>query len=138
VKIIHFFIIFFFCMGVFRKSFTCPFTITNDTANEVFVVDPNTGSAISLKRRETKTIDPTVTTWWRYIPYFGNELLDFYILDEKDDLLHLRYRLRETFCLPESTQITISDLEHLVDEPTDRLRVKRIKQPESAVYVHAH
>jgi len=126
-------ILFIFTLCVEAKA--CPFTIVNDGPTPIIVTDPYGQTAVYIKKGQSRVIDPTIHSLWKYV---YNEKLDFYIpLD--DNTFYKKYRLSEAYCVSTAdNELLFGDLGALLKKPTDRLSVTSYEKPKLNGHDHSH
>ena len=118
------FVVMIFALSFSAISFSCPFTMLNDSKSTVIAVDPFNHQAILLKKGQHAVIDPSVYSWQKY---FRHEKLDIYypIAPNSANFVR-RYQLTEKFCEDDAdkNQLKISDIAGFVKEPSKRFEAK--------------
>ncbi len=116
----------------------CPFTITNDTENHVFITAQN-GRAIYLKSGRAKVIDPTVMGGW-FWQWFMSEKMYVFLETEEKNRFYQAYELREKYCsdIPEENQFVISDIFGMTDNLLKRFDVTKLDKPPKEEHDHKH
>ena len=117
-----------------HNSFSCPFIITNNTDTETLIVDPFNNQALKLDPTNTGEIDPSIHGWHYY---FYSEKLDIYV-PRKDahHAFYRKYQLIEKYCTADKTSLTLKDIIHFADKPTDRFTVLVFNEPELKPHLH--
>jgi len=111
---------------------SCPMAIENDGDDKMIVFDFNNEQAVYIKPGSSKTIDPTLHGWTKYI---FNEKLNIYIKNE-DGIFILRYQLTEKFCTPEKTELSLTDIKGFVENPTKRFWTKKYEIQKQQPHKH--
>ncbi len=99
----------------------CPFIITNDGQEMVFIVDPHGKNAIFLEPGKTETINPERTGIWKYL---ANEQLDIYVPYNKSKQFYQRYQIGKHVCKEEGNKLNFSDIERFAQEPHNPFSIK--------------
>ncbi len=117
-----------------HNNFACTFIITNNTDVEVLIVDPFNNQALKLDPTNTGEIDPSIHGWQYYV---YSEKLDIYA--PKKDTSHAfyrKYQLTEKYCTDDKTSLTLEDIIHFAEKPTDRFTVVTFSEPELKNHQH--
>lgn len=115
------------------NALACPLTIHNDAKSSIFVLDAYNKNAVQIDSGQSQIIDPTVHDFTRYL---RSEKLDFYALKKPSTSSYYRkYQLVEKYCSDEGNQLSTSDVQKLVKNPTKRFSVKEFAP--RAVIPHA-
>jgi len=117
------------------KLYSGAITITNDTDHRIIVIDPRSSEALILAPNELAVIDPTITNL--ITRYFLLEKLDIYFPDR----LHpkgffKKYRVTESYHPSDfhESALTVSQIVNLVNNPSDRFKVREYQLIEKTHY----
>lgn len=106
---------------------TCPFTMSNDGKQDIIVFDVQNKQAVRIEPGTSAFINPMLRGWRKYL---RRETLDIY-LERKDqkNRFERRYRFTEKYCPVDAKQnkISLTDIENIAQNPTDRARVQVFK-----------
>src|SRR2546426_11572319 len=106
------------CLFYMGALHSCPFTITNDSKNQIIIVNPHKMQMVRIKPGKTMVIDPTLEGIRRF---FRPETLDIYVeYTEKPDSFYRKYRFIEKYCVTDlnKNKLTFSDIKQLANRPT--------------------
>jgi hypothetical protein len=120
----------------FLKIHGCPFIITNDSKQPVFITDPHSKFAVYIEPGKVKTINPEVEGLKKY---FYNEQLNIYVPHGQAGDFYQRYQIGKHICKEEGNKLTFTEIEKLVDDPKNPFSIKRFEfEKKKATHNHSH
>jgi len=99
--------------------------IKNDGATKLFVVDPNSGFAITIEPNQTGKIDATLKGFKKL---FVNETLNFFEEEqENSQTFKLKYQLRDNDFTRKITEITYNQIKQFANQSNQEFVITAFK-----------
>lgn len=109
----------------FNIIFSATCIIKNDGIAKIFVVDPNSGFAISLEPTKSGTIDNTLKGLKKL---FVNETLNFFEQEHPNsETYKLKYQLRDNDFMHKTTELSYNQIKQLANQPNQEFVITAFK-----------